>query len=64
MYSDGESVGQPARTYIQQLCTDTGCSLENLPEAMNDRDKWCARESERERERVKEIRARGMIWWW
>ena len=29
--------GRPARTYIQQLCEDTGCSPENLPEAMNDR---------------------------
>ena len=32
--------GRPARTYIQQLCEDTGCSPENLPEAMNDREKW------------------------
>ena len=24
--------GQPARTYIQQLCADTGCSPEDLPE--------------------------------
>ena len=31
--------GWPARTYIQQLCEDTGCSLEDLPEAMNDREK-------------------------
>ena len=31
--------GQPARTYIQQLCEDTGCSPEDLPEAMNDRGK-------------------------
>ena len=31
--------GQPARTYIQQLCEDTGCSLEHLLEAMNDREK-------------------------
>ena len=31
--------GRPARTYIQQLCEDVGCSLEGLPEAMNDRDK-------------------------
>ena len=38
--------GQPARTYIQQLCEDTGCSPEDLPEAMNDREKW--------RERVRE----------
>ena len=25
--------GQPARTYIQQLCADTGCIPEDLPEA-------------------------------
>ena len=41
--------GRSARTYIQQLCTDTGCSLEDLPGAMDDRDGW--------RERVWEIRA-------
>ena len=28
--------GQPARTYIQQLCEDTGCCPEDLPRAMND----------------------------
>ena len=28
------------RTYIQQLCEDTGCCPEDLPEAMNDREKW------------------------
>ena len=27
----------PARTYIQQLCADTGCSLEDLPGAMDER---------------------------
>ena len=27
--------GRPARTYIEQLCEDTGCSPEDLPEAMN-----------------------------
>ena len=43
--------GQPARTYIQQLCEDTGCSPEDQPEAMNDREKW--------RERVRDIRTRG-----
>ena len=32
--------GRPAQTYIQQLCEDTGCSPEDLPEAMNDREKW------------------------
>ena len=32
--------GRTARTYIQQLCKDTGCSPEDLPEAMNDRERW------------------------
>ena len=36
---------RPARTYIQQLCEDTGCSPENLPEAMNNREKWRERVS-------------------
>ena len=44
-------VGRPARTYIQQLGEDTGCSLEDLPDEMNDREKW--------RERVRDIRASG-----
>ena len=48
--------GRPARTYIQQLCEDTGCCPEDLPEAMNDRDKW--------RERVRDIPATSMTWWW
>ena len=30
---------RPSRAYIQQLCEDIGCSPENLPEAMNDREK-------------------------
>ena len=30
------SVGRPARTYRQQLCADTVCSLEDLPGAMDD----------------------------
>ena len=30
---------RPARTYIQQLCEDMGCSPEDLPEEMNDREK-------------------------
>ena len=46
-----EKAGRPARTYIQQLCEDTGCGPEDLPEAMNDREKW--------RERVRDIRAYG-----
>ena len=48
--------GRPARTYIQQLCEDTGCSPEDLSEAINDREKW--------RERVRDIRAGGTTWWW
>ena len=48
--------GRPARTYIQQLCDDTGCSPEDLPEAMNDREE-CG-------ERVRDIRAGGTTWWW
>ena len=39
--------GGPARTYIQQLCEDTGCCSEDMPEAMNDREKC--------RERVRDI---------
>ena len=38
---------RPARPYIQQLCEDTGFSPEDMPEAMNDREKW--------RERVRNI---------
>ena len=43
------SVGRP-RTYIQQLCTNTGCSLEELPEAMDDRDEWRYRARELQRD--------------
>ena len=32
--------GRPARTYLQQLGEDTGCSPEDLPNAMNDREGW------------------------
>ena len=44
--------GRPARTYIQQLCEDTGCCPEDLPRAMNDREEW--------RERVRDIRAASL----
>ena len=44
--------GRPARTYIQQLSEDTGCSPEDLPEVTNDREKW--------RERVRDICATSM----
>ena len=45
--------GRPARTYIQQLCEDTGCCPEDLPRAMNAREEW--------RERVRDIRAASTI---
>ena len=32
--------GRPAWTYIQQLCKDTGCRPEDLPEAINNREEW------------------------
>ena len=48
--------GRPVRTYIQQLCADTGCSSEELSEAMDNREEgW---------ERLINIRADGAIWWW
>ena len=43
------SIGRPAKTYIHQHCADTGCSLEDLPGSMDDKDGWRAREIERER---------------
>ena len=49
--------GRPARTYIQQLCEDMGCSPEDLPETMNNREEWW--------ERVRDIHDGGMTrWWW
>ena len=48
--------GRPARTYIEQLCDDTGCNPEDLPETMNDRETW--------RERVRDIHASRTTWWW
>ena len=50
---DRAKAGRPARTYMQQLCEDTGCRPEDLPEAMSDR------------ERVRDIRAGSTTrWWW
>ena len=53
---DRAKAGRPVRTYIQQLCEDTGCSPEDLLEVMNDREKW--------QKRVRDIRAGGTTWWW
>ena len=55
-YSQAKA-GRPARIYIQQLCEDTGCSPEDLPEVMNNREKWW--------ERVRDICASSTTWsWW
>ena len=48
--------GRLARTFIQQLCDDTGYNPEDLPKAMNDWETW--------RERVRDIRASRTSWWW
>ena len=48
--------GRPARTYIQQLCDDTWCNPEDLPEAMNDRETW--------RERVRDNPAGRTTRWY
>ena len=52
-YSQAKA-GRPAWTYIQQLCEDTGCSPEDLPKAMNDREKWW--------ERIRDICAGDTTW--
>ena len=45
------SLGQLTKTYINQLCVDNGCSLKELPVAIDNRD-GCG-----ERERAKGIHA-------
>ena len=46
-------IGRLARTYIQEVCANTGCSPE---EAMDDREEW--------RENIRDISTDGMTWWW
>ena len=48
-------LGRPARPYLQKICTDTGCNMEDLPKVMDDRDKWL--------EKVREISASTTPWW-
>ena len=49
--------GRSAWTNIQKFSEDTGCSPEDLPEVMNDREEW--------RERFRDIHADDMTrWWW
>ena len=58
MYSCGfhHMAEQPAQTCIQQLCVDTGCGPEDLPEVIDDREGWWGR--------VRDICADGATWWW
>ena len=48
--------GCQARTYIEQLCADTGYSRGDMPGAMDERDEW--------RERMREILTASVTWWW
>ena len=49
--------GRPVRTYMQHLSADTGCSPEDLPKAMDNREVW--------RKRVRNFRADSATrWWW
>ena len=50
------SIIWPRKAYLQQLRIDTRCRQEDLPGAMDDLDDW--------RERVSEIRASYVTWWW
>ena len=47
--------GLSARTFIQKLCADMGCILEDLPGAMDDGEGWW--------ERVRDIHAGSGTWW-
>ena len=40
------SIGRSRRTYMQQLCMDTGCRLKDLLGAMDNRNGWRERERE------------------
>ena len=48
--------GRPARTYIQQLCENTGCCPEDLPGAMNGWEEW--------RERIRDIHLVWFVWFY
>ena len=48
------SVGWPAEIYIHQLCANTGCSQEDVPRTIINRDRWW--------KRVKWIHAVCMSW--
>ena len=45
--------GRPVRTDVQQLCTDKGCSPEDLLEEMDEREGW-----------QESVRVNSATWWW
>ena len=47
--NDPKNTAKFSKKWLEQLCEDTGCSPEDRPEVINDREKW--------RERVRDIRA-------
>ena len=51
MFSNVTPLMETARTYLLQLCEDTGSSPKDLPEAINNREEL--------RKRVRDIRAGG-----
>ena len=59
---DAQVLDNQQELEVQQLCTDTGCSLEDQAEAMDYIDEW--RERQRERDRVREIRSNSTTWGW
>ena len=49
LHMDEQRQDDQLEPIYNKLCADTGCSLEDLPEVIDDREGW--------RERVKEVRA-------
>ena len=53
-FCESQLMDVPVKTYQQQLCVDTGCCLEDLPKAMEERDGW--------RMTVREIHVSITLW--
>ena len=54
------SVGQPEKSCVHQLCADTDPCPEYLPKAIANLDRYWERERERERERKRRKRDKGI----
>ena len=52
----GPRQGRLTKTYIEQLCEDSGCHPEDQLRAMSDREEWWRR--------VMAIRVTSATWWW